>query len=192
MGARWHGSFSSAWAARHHRATGPGGDGCRVTSHLGSDAGATASVFAIFADEPWTPEQREFFPPLIHELAQQLAEFGMPIRGGWIVGPSSSRIPASYRGPEVPLQAVQSSCLNAEPVLRGSQIQDSPSLALPRPSPVGIHRRRPTPAIPDGGVGAFVSRHQRPPCPKPFVPSSDNAPEESWTTRAEEQAQGVI
>lgn len=61
----------------------------RVASHLGSDADATASVFAIFTDAPWEAEQREFFPPLMHELAQQLAEFGMPIRAGWIVGPSS-------------------------------------------------------------------------------------------------------
>lgn len=56
----------------------------RVTIHLGSDADATASVFAISAEAPWDAEQREFFPPLIHELAQQLAEFGMPIRAGWI------------------------------------------------------------------------------------------------------------
>lgn len=91
----------------------------RVAGHLGSDAAATASVFALFADAPWASRRLEFFPPLIHELAQQLAEIGMPIRAGWIVGPSSF---AEYQprtawfGPEVPLGAVQSSCINAEPI----------------------------------------------------------------------------
>lgn len=31
----------------------------RVADHLGSDADATATVFAIFADAPWTAERRE-------------------------------------------------------------------------------------------------------------------------------------
>lgn len=135
----------------------------KVASHLGSNADATASVFAIFADAPWAVEQRDFFPPLIHELAQQLSEFGMPIRAGWIVGPSPFAEYQPHRGLEVPLQAVQSSCLNAEPVFRGSQIQDSPLTGISRPSPVGIYRRRRTPAIPDGGDGAFVSGHHPPP-----------------------------
>lgn len=52
----------------------------KVTSHVGSDADATSSVFAIFAGDPWTAEYREFFQPLIHVLALQLADFGMPIR----------------------------------------------------------------------------------------------------------------
>lgn len=60
----------------------------RVASHGTTDADATASVFAIVADAPWAAAQQEFFPPLIQELAQQLVEFGMPIRAGWIVGPS--------------------------------------------------------------------------------------------------------
>lgn len=130
----------------------------KVASHLGSDADATASVFAIFADAPWAVEQRDFFPPLIHELAQQLAEFGMLIRADWIVGPSSfaeyQPQTASY-GPEVPLQAVQSSCLNAELVFRGARC----SAVSHWHSPTA----RATPAIPDVGDGTFVSGHPRPP-----------------------------
>jgi hypothetical protein len=82
-------------------------------------------VFDVFADTRWTAEQRDFRPALIHELALLLAKFGMPIRAGWIVGPSSF---AEYQpqtvsyGPEVPLQAVQSSCINAELVFRGSHV----------------------------------------------------------------------
>lgn len=105
-------------------------------------------MFAIFADAPWTAAQREFFPPLIHELAQQLAERGMPIRAGWIVGPHHSPSPktASY-GPEVPLEAVQSSCINVELVFRGSQVQDRFAVALLRGHSrtaydAGNHRRR--------------------------------------------------
>jgi len=52
----------------------------------------------------------EFFRPIIDELATGLAEFGMPIRAGWIVGPSSwaeyQPHTMSYGGPEVPLNPV--------------------------------------------------------------------------------------
>lgn len=74
----------------------------------------------------------------------------MPIRTGWMVGPSSF---AEYQpqtmsyGQEVPLGAVQSSCINAELVFRGSQVQVSLTVALPRPSPGAstgdVRRRRP-------------------------------------------------
>lgn len=74
----------------------------------------------------------------------------MPIRTGWMVGPSSF---AEYQpqtmsyGQEVPLGAVQSSCIN-ELVFRGSQVQDSLTVALPRPSPGeftdDVRRRNPT------------------------------------------------
>jgi hypothetical protein len=73
--------------------------------------------------------------PLVESLAQQLALAGMPIQVGWIVERSSIaefRIHPVYYGPEVPLTTVQSSLLNAEPIFRGSQIQDSLALALPR------------------------------------------------------------
>jgi hypothetical protein len=141
----------------------------RVTGHLGSDADAIAFVFTIFADAPWTAEQREFFPPLIHELAQQLAEFGMPIRAGWIVGPSSfaeyQPQTASY-GPEAPLQAVQSSCINAELILRGRHVRDNLTVALPWPSPWAFTedvRRGEPPAT---ATGAFASGRSHPPAPR--------------------------
>jgi hypothetical protein len=111
-----------------------------LAGHLGSDADATATVFAIFTDAPWTQQRREFLSPIIHEVAQQLAHSGMPIRAGWIVGPSSfaeyQPHTASY-GPEVPLETVQSSCINAELIFRGSHVQSGLVLSLPR--------RRPTP-----------------------------------------------
>lgn len=158
----------------------------RVTSHLGSDPDATASVFAVFADAPWTAEQRELFPPLIHELAQQLAEFGMPTRAGWIVGQTSFaeyQPQTSSYGAEVLLQSVQSSCINAELVFRGSQVQSGLSLALPGSRPMGMCKRRPTPAIPDDGDGAIVSgQSSTRACQWPLKPPSDDAPEESRQT----------
>jgi Domain of unknown function (DUF4192) len=109
-----------------------------VAGHLGSDADATASVFAIFTAAPWTAQRREFLRPIIHEVAQQLAQSGMPIRAGWIIGPSSfaeyQPHTASY-GPEVPLEAVQSSCINAELIFRGSQVQNGLSLPPRTPTP---------------------------------------------------------
>ena len=109
-----------------------------VAGHLGSDADATASVFAIFTNAPWTAQRREFLRPIIHEVAQQLAESGMPIRAGWIVGPSSfaeyQPHTASY-GPEIPLETVRSSCINAELIFRGSQVQSGLALALPHRMP---------------------------------------------------------
>lgn len=86
-------------------------------------------------------------------IAQELAEFGMPIRAGWIVGPSSfaeyQPRTASY-DPEVPLEAVQSSCINAELVFVAARYRTT-SPPFPRPSPVGIHRGRPTLGIPTDG-----------------------------------------
>jgi Domain of unknown function (DUF4192) len=137
-----------------------------VAGHLGSDADATASVFAIFADSPWTAQRQQFLRPIIHEVAQSLAESGMPFRAGWIVGPSSfaeyQPQTASY-GPEVPLGAVQSSCINAELIFRGDpgpgQLHSSP----PMLSPMVTHRRRPTPGIPDDGDRRLRVRPITPP-----------------------------
>jgi hypothetical protein len=87
-------------------------------------------------------------------IAQELAEFGMSIRAGWIVGPSSfaeyQPQTASY-GLEVPLQAVQSSGINAELILRSRSGTGQPHRRPPPAQPVGIHRGRPTPGIPDEG-----------------------------------------
>lgn len=78
-------------------------------------------------------------------------------------------LPNSY-GPEIPLSTVQSSVIDAELIFRGSQIQDGLTVALPRPSPFGIHRRRrPAPS--------------RPARPSPLMPLSDDAPEKSRRPR---------
>lgn len=94
------------------------------------------------------------------------AEFGMPIRAGSIAGPSSF---AEYQphtasdGPEIPPEADQSNCINAELVFRGCQVQYGLIVAHPRPGPLGVHRPRPTTGITDDGVRAFASVRSGPP-----------------------------
>lgn len=84
----------------------------------------------------------------------------MSIRAGWIVRPSSfaeyQPQKASY-GLEVPLQAAQSSRINAELILRSRQVRDNLTVALPRPSPWAFTedvRRRESPTR---ATGAFAS-----------------------------------
>ena len=114
----------------------------------------------------------------------------MPIHAGWIVGPSSF---AEYQphtvsyGPEVPLETVQSSCINSELIFRGSQIQSGLGVALPQPSPVGIHRRRPTTGMHDDGDRRLRFRPTLT-RPSPLMP----APEESRTAKLQEHTQEVM
>jgi hypothetical protein len=106
----------------------------KVGGYLRGDQDATATVFGIFTNTTRDSESEALFGPLVESLVQQLALAGMPIRAGWIVGPSSIaefRIhPVSY-GPDIPLTTVQSSVLNAELIFRGSQIKNGNDLALP-------------------------------------------------------------
>jgi hypothetical protein len=104
---------------------------------------------------------------LIHELAQQLAEFGMPISAAWILRPSSiaeyQPQTASY-GPEVPLQSLTGTS-QAEP--RGHSPTTSDAGNPQRP------RRR------------LRFRSSTLVYTKPLMQASDDAPEESWRrTRA--------
>lgn len=89
----------------------------RVTSDLGTDADATTSIFATVADTPWTANQRGFSPPVIHELAEQLAGSAyQSVQAGWsdLLHSPTYQPPTASSWPEAALQAVQSDWINAE------------------------------------------------------------------------------
>lgn len=89
---------------------------------------------------------------------------------GWIIPPSSF---AEYQprtasfGPEVPLEAVQSSCINAELIFRGSLIQDRFTLALPGPATWAFTDDIPRRESPTTATGAFASGQSRLPAHRP-------------------------
>jgi hypothetical protein len=118
-----------------------------ILSHRAGPSGLTqtSGVFANFPDAPRKSGQREFFLPIIHELAQELAVFDMPIRyrldrRAFII----RRVPVTHSvvRPGTPLEAVQSSCINAELVFRRIQIQDSLTVTLPAPGAFSNDVRR--------------------------------------------------
>jgi hypothetical protein len=166
----------------------------RVTSHFESDADATSSVFAIFADDPWTAEQREFFPPSStnspSSWPSSACQSALDGSGTFVI----RRVPASNSLVRTRSPAASSSiklhqrrtCCSRQP--GSGQSLTGTSQAEPRghsstTSDAGNPRRR---------RRRLRFRSSTPVCTKPLMPPSYDAPEESWTTGAEEQAQVVM
>lgn len=137
----------------------------KVASHLGSNADATASVFAIFADAPWAVEQRDFFPPLIHELAQQSSEFGMPIRAGWIVGPSPFAEYQPHRGLKSRSRQSNQAASTPNQFFAAARSRTVPSLAFPGRAPWAfiddVGRRQPPTAATAPSFPVITPRLQK-------------------------------
>lgn len=107
----------------------------RVAHYFGIDHDATAVLIALFTHQPWGKGHSKPFAPLIQGLTCYFQTAGLHVRHVWIVGPASF---AAYDGAdptscgrETPLEALDSSILNAEMVYRGSLIEENDTLPIP-------------------------------------------------------------
>lgn len=104
-----------------------------VADYLAHDASATGVLFAVYTSETQKPGQPKPHAATIAALTCALAERGMTIRDGLLVGDHTV---SPYDGdPQdgltLPLKATQSSQINAEFVYRGSTIQPTNHITLP-------------------------------------------------------------
>ncbi|MCU6480469.1 DUF4192 domain-containing protein [Arthrobacter sp. A2-55] len=107
----------------------------RVARAVGIDHDATAVLMALFTHRPWSQGRPKPFASMIQGLKHQFSAAGMRVHDVWIVGPESF---APYDGDdprscgnETPLEAIDSSVLNAEMVYRGSLIEQGDTPAIP-------------------------------------------------------------
>jgi hypothetical protein len=104
-----------------------------VADYLAHDAGAASVLFAVCTSEPQKPGQPKPHAATIAALTCALAERGMSIRDGLLVGDNtvSPYDGDPHDGPTLPLKATQSSQINAEFVYRGSTIEPTNRITLP-------------------------------------------------------------
>jgi len=104
-----------------------------VADYLAHDASAASVLFAVYTSEPQKPGQPKPPAATIAALTGALAERGMTISDGLLVGDETV---SQYDGdPQdgltLPLKATQSSHINAEFVYRGSTIAPTNHITLP-------------------------------------------------------------
>jgi hypothetical protein len=104
-----------------------------VADYLAHDTNAASILFAVYTSEPQKPGQPKPHAATIAALTGALAERGMTIRDGLLVGDKtvSQYDGDTLDGPTLPLAATQSSQINAEFVYRGSTIAPSNRTTLP-------------------------------------------------------------
>jgi hypothetical protein len=104
-----------------------------VADYLAHDTSAASMLFAAYTSEPQKPGQPKPHAATIAALTCALAERGMSIRDGLLVGDNTV---SPYDGDpqdglSLPLKATQSSQINAEFVYRGSTIAPTNHITLP-------------------------------------------------------------
>ncbi|MDQ0276435.1 hypothetical protein QO003_000738 [Arthrobacter silviterrae] len=107
----------------------------RVAHYFGIDDDATAVLIALFTHQPWGKGHPKPFAPVVEGLKRHFQTAGLHVRHVWIVGATSfapyDGDDPTFCGREIPLEALDSSVLNAEMVYRGSLIEQSDSPAIP-------------------------------------------------------------
>ncbi|WP_104111184.1 DUF4192 domain-containing protein [Arthrobacter sp. N199823] len=106
-----------------------------VAHSVGFDPDATAVLMALFTHQPWGKGNPKPFASLIQGVKRRFLAAGLLVHDVWIVGPESY---ATYDGAnpttcgkETPLEALESSTLNAELVYQGSLIGERDTPAIP-------------------------------------------------------------
>ncbi|QCO98019.1 DUF4192 family protein [Arthrobacter sp. 24S4-2] len=104
-----------------------------VADYLAHDTSAASVLFAVYTSEPQKPGHPKPHAATIAALTCALAERGMTIRDGLLVGDDTvSPYDGDPRdGLTLPLTATQSSQINAEFVYRGSTIEPTNRITLP-------------------------------------------------------------
>ncbi|CAN7332264.1 DUF4192 domain-containing protein [Arthrobacter sp. LjRoot14] len=104
-----------------------------VADYLAHDTSAASVLFAVYTSEPQKPGQPQPHAATVAALTCALAERGMTIRDGLLVGDNtvSPYDDDPHEGPTLPLKATQSSQINAEFVYRGSTIAPTNHITLP-------------------------------------------------------------
>lgn len=110
-----------------------------VADYLAHDVSATSVLFAVYTSQSQKPGQPKPHAATVAALTCALAERGMSIRDGLLVG---DKTVSQYDGdPQddltLPLRAAQSSLINAEFVYRGSTISPTDRITLPVPTKEG-------------------------------------------------------
>ncbi|MEE2569648.1 DUF4192 family protein [Pseudarthrobacter sp. J64] len=108
-----------------------------VRRYLEADSNADGAVLAIFSSNAWEGLPREF-GPLLALLAQELAEYGTPVKDAWYVGDSYWRDALCMEERCCPwpgrlLDEIRDSRVNAEMVFRGSSVGSLPEQVPPAP-----------------------------------------------------------
>ncbi|MCA4132619.1 DUF4192 family protein [Arthrobacter sp. M4] len=107
-----------------------------VAHYLAKDEHATSILFAVYTATPWNPGQPKPQARTIAALTGVIAERGLTIKDGLLVGNDTF---TQYDGgsaelPPIPLTATQTSALNAEYIYRGSAIAPTDRITLPAPT----------------------------------------------------------
>ena len=104
-----------------------------VADYLAHDTSAASVLFAVYTSETQKPGQPKPHAATIAALTCALAERGMSIRDGLLVGDNTASPydGGPHDGLTLPLKATQSSQINAEFVYRGSTIAPTNSITLP-------------------------------------------------------------
>ncbi|MCB5275900.1 hypothetical protein BJG92_03454 [Arthrobacter sp. SO5] len=104
-----------------------------IAGYLAHDAKAASIVFALYTSLPATPGRARPHAATIAALTGALAERGITIREGLLVGDDAvSQYDGDPEGgPSLPLTSTQSSQINAEFVCRGSTIAPTNRITLP-------------------------------------------------------------
>ncbi len=104
-----------------------------VATYLAYDTSAASVLFAVYTSQPGQGSPERPHAATIAALTGALAERGMSIRDGLLVGDAtvSPYDGDPENGPSLPLAATQSSQINAEFVYRGSTIEPTNRITLP-------------------------------------------------------------
>ncbi|MCQ9164122.1 DUF4192 domain-containing protein [Arthrobacter sp. STN4] len=107
----------------------------RVAHYFGIDLDATAVLMALFTHRPWGKGDPKPFASMVQGLKRQFSAAGLLVHHVWIVGPESfapyDGANPTFCGKETPLEALESSTLNAELVYQGSLIEQNDTPAIP-------------------------------------------------------------
>ncbi|MDP9696719.1 UNVERIFIED_ORG: hypothetical protein J2X79_004302 [Arthrobacter globiformis] len=103
-----------------------------VAGYLAHDTNASSVLFAVYTSQTGRTSEVRPHAATIAALTGALAERGMTIRDGLLVGDETvSQYDGGVNGPSLPLAATQSSQINAEFVYRGSTIEPTNRITLP-------------------------------------------------------------
>jgi hypothetical protein len=103
-----------------------------VAGYLAHDTNASSVLFAVYTSQAEQASEVRPHAATIAALTGALAERGMSIRDGLLVGDETvCQYDGGANGPSLPLAATQSSQINAEFVYRGSTIEPTNRITLP-------------------------------------------------------------
>jgi hypothetical protein len=103
-----------------------------VAGYLAHDTNASSVLFAVYTSQTGQASEVRPHAATIAALTGALAERGMSIRDGLLVGDETvCQYDGGANGPSLPLAATQSSQINAEFVYRGSTIEPTNRITLP-------------------------------------------------------------